>query len=67
MLYLETSVVSYYTGRPSRDLIVASRQQITHDWWESERRGLSAHVEFPPYQQRDDEIRRGKNRRELRA
>lgn len=41
MLYLETSVVSYYTGRPSRDLIVAGRQQVTRDWWENERRNYS--------------------------
>lgn len=33
-LYIETSVVSYYTSRPSRDLITAARQQLTHDWWE---------------------------------
>ncbi|MBF0376232.1 MAG: hypothetical protein HQK72_02000 [Desulfamplus sp.] len=32
-VYIETSVVSYLTGRPSRDLIVAARQQQTHDWW----------------------------------
>ncbi len=34
-VYIETSIVSYYTSRPSRDLIVASRQQLTHDWWEN--------------------------------
>ena len=33
-IYIETSVVSYFTARPSRDLIVAAHQQITHDWWE---------------------------------
>ena len=32
-VYLETSVVSYYTSRPARDLVVAARQQLTHDWW----------------------------------
>ena len=32
-IYIETSVVSYFTARPSRDLIVAAHQQITHDWW----------------------------------
>ena len=32
-VYIETSVISYYTNRPSRDLIVAAHQQITHDWW----------------------------------
>lgn len=35
--YLETSIVSYLAAQPSRDLIVAARQQITHDWWTSRR------------------------------
>jgi hypothetical protein len=33
-LYLETSIVSYLTARPSHDLIRAAHQQITRDWWE---------------------------------
>lgn len=33
-VYIETSVISYHTARPSRDLIVAAHQQITSDWWE---------------------------------
>jgi hypothetical protein len=33
-VYIETSIVSYLTARPSRDLIQAARQQITSDWWE---------------------------------
>jgi len=36
-VYIETSVVSYLTSRPSRDLIVAGRQTITCDWWENNR------------------------------
>jgi hypothetical protein len=32
-VYIETTFVSYLTARPSRDLIVAGHQQITHDWW----------------------------------
>ena len=43
-LYVETSVVGYYTGRPSRDLIIAGRQQITRDWWENERREYSLYI-----------------------
>jgi len=36
-VYIETSVISYLTSRPSRDLIVAANQQITRDWWETRR------------------------------
>ena len=32
-VYIETSVVSYYTARPSRDVVVAGHQQATHDFW----------------------------------
>jgi predicted nucleic acid-binding protein len=32
-VYIETSVLSYLTSLPSRDIIVAARQQITMDWW----------------------------------
>ena len=32
-IYLETSLVSYLTAQPSRDLIVAAHQQLTRDWW----------------------------------
>src|SRR5215813_9261519 len=31
---IETSVISYRVARPSRDLIVAAHQQLTHEWWE---------------------------------
>ena len=33
-VYIETSIVSYYTARPSRDLVVAARQEITHELWQ---------------------------------
>jgi predicted nucleic acid-binding protein len=36
-VYIETTVISYLTARPSRDLIVAAHQQITNDWWEKRR------------------------------
>ncbi len=33
-VYVETSVISYLTSRPSRDLLVAARQEATREWWE---------------------------------
>lgn len=33
-VYVESSVISYYTARRSRDIIVAAHQEITLDWWE---------------------------------
>jgi hypothetical protein len=36
-LYVETTIPSYLAAKPSRDLIVAAHQQITHDWWRSAR------------------------------
>jgi hypothetical protein len=31
--YVETSVISYLTALPSRDLIRAAHMQVTRDWW----------------------------------
>jgi predicted nucleic acid-binding protein len=36
-IYIETSVISYLTARPGRDLVVAAHQQITQEWWENRR------------------------------
>ena len=32
-VYVETSVVSYLSAQPSRDLVLAAHQQVTRDWW----------------------------------
>lgn len=34
LVYIETSVVSYLTSRPSRDLVTAAHQELTREWWE---------------------------------
>ena len=31
--YIETSVVSYLTAWPSRDVVIAAYQQVTREWW----------------------------------
>ena len=37
-VYIETSVVGYLTSLPSRDIVVAAHQQITHAWWAAKAR-----------------------------
>jgi predicted nucleic acid-binding protein len=32
-VYVETTIVSYFTARPSRDVIVAARQEATRELW----------------------------------
>ncbi|WGV24794.1 type II toxin-antitoxin system VapC family toxin [Halotia branconii] len=36
-VYVETSVISYLTSRPSRDIVIAGHQQITQEWWQNYR------------------------------
>jgi len=36
-VYLETTLISYLAAWPSRDLLVAAHQQITHEWWRDHR------------------------------
>jgi hypothetical protein len=43
-IYVETSVISYLTARPSRDLLVAARQEWTRQWWESGRSACDAYA-----------------------
>ena len=43
-LYLETTVPSYLTAWPSRDLIRAGHQQITKEWWQTRRAGFDCYI-----------------------
>ena len=43
-VYIETSIVSYLASRPSRDLVVAGRQQLTHAWWDRRRASFDLYV-----------------------
>jgi predicted nucleic acid-binding protein len=36
-VYVETSIFSYLTARPSSDLLAAAWQKITIDWWDTQR------------------------------
>ena len=38
--YIETSVVSYLTSRPSRDVVVLAHQEVTRKWWRTAGEGL---------------------------
>lgn len=43
-VYLETTIPSYLTARPSRDLITAAHQQLTLDWWQTRRAAFQLYV-----------------------
>ena len=43
-VYLETTIVSYLTARPSRDLILAAHQEVTRQWWERRREDFEVFV-----------------------
>ncbi len=43
-VYLETSIISYLAARPSRDLVSAARQQLTHEWWARRRATFEVYI-----------------------
>jgi hypothetical protein len=43
-VYIESSVISYLTGRPSRDIVTSARQTITTEWWETQKDNFEVFV-----------------------
>lgn len=43
-VYVETSVISYLTSRPSRDLVTTANQQVTQEWWQEQRGDFALYV-----------------------
>ena len=54
-VYLETSIISYLTARPSSHLIAAAWQKTTLDWWENQRDRFELYVSATVI----EEIKRG--------
>ena len=36
-VYIETTIISYLTAWPSRDIVVLAQQQLTTQWWQDQR------------------------------
>jgi len=43
-VYIESSVISYLASWPSRDIVIAGRQAITRDWWETQRQRFDLRI-----------------------
>lgn len=43
-VYIETSVISYLTSKPSRDVVVAAKQQLTREWWSPGRGDVDVYI-----------------------
>jgi hypothetical protein len=43
-VYIESSVISYITARPNRDIVISARQAVTIEWWETYRNQFEIYV-----------------------
>ena len=43
-VYLETSIISYLTGRATRNVVITAHQQLTRRWWDTQRRQFELFV-----------------------
>lgn len=50
-VYIETTILSYLTARPSRDLVQRAHQQLTRRWWRLRRSSFDLYVSPPVIQE----------------
>ena len=50
-VYIETSILSYLTARPSHALLAAAHQKVTCDWWDAHRRRFDVFISPLVYQE----------------
>jgi hypothetical protein len=43
-VYIETSMVSYLTARPSNNLILMANLEITREWWDARRDRFTLYI-----------------------
>ena len=44
IVYIESSVISYITAKPSRDVVVSARQTLSIEWWENKRNQYEVYI-----------------------
>jgi hypothetical protein len=68
-VYVETTIASYLTARPSRDLVVAAHQELTIEWWTGHRHRFDLYVSDLVLREssRGDEAAAAKRLSELRG
>ena len=66
-VYLETTIASYLTARPSRDLIIGAHQELTIEWWAQHRQRFEVFISDLVLQEaaRGDQIAAAKRLAEL--
>ena len=52
-LYVETTIPSYLTARPSRDTVLAGQQEATRRWWEEKRGNYDLYAERKALEESD--------------
>jgi predicted nucleic acid-binding protein len=50
-VYIETSVISFLTSRPSQNIVAAAWQSITIDWWEMRRSHFDIYISELVYEE----------------